>query len=319
MTALVPVPITPPTTSEHAWIELLGPAADLANMIAATDFVPAELRNKPAAITACILYGQEIGIGPMQSLSKIDIVKGRPAPRAELARALALAAGHEVWVEESTNTRVKVCGRRRGSQIVQSATWTMDDAKKAGLTGNQTYTKYPRQMLLARASAELVRMVCPEVLGGITVFAEEAADLDVADNAPAAPAPAAEVKPSNKRQRPAARPPAEPVEPEPVRPAEDRLPSPQQTKMAMALFGQNGFDARDDRLHVTSAILARPVDSWTDVSAVEAGQVIDVLEEIGRGEANIVIGDDDEWTVTRRDPAPVDGDDGLPLLPDEAA
>jgi hypothetical protein len=50
----------------------------------------------------------------------------------------------------------------------------MDDAKKAGIAGNPSYAKYPRQMLLARASAELVRQMCPEVLGGITVFAEEA-------------------------------------------------------------------------------------------------------------------------------------------------
>ena len=77
----------------------------------------------------------------------------------------------------ATNTKVTVSGRRRGSQNVQTVTWTMDDAKKAGIAGNPNYAKYPRQMLLARASAELVRAMCPDVLGGITSFAEEAADL----------------------------------------------------------------------------------------------------------------------------------------------
>ena len=48
----------------------------------------------------------------------------------------------------------------------------MDDVKRAQI-GSQMYTKYPRQMLLARASAELIRAMCPDVLGGIASFAEE--------------------------------------------------------------------------------------------------------------------------------------------------
>ena len=135
-------------------------------------------------VAACILYGDEIGIGPMMALAKVDIVKGRPAPKAELARALALAAGHQIEVRESTNTRVTVAGRRSGSEFWQTVTWTMDDVKKAGIV-NQAYAKYPRQMLLARASAELVRAMCPDVLGGITRFSEEYDDTDP-DTGPAA-------------------------------------------------------------------------------------------------------------------------------------
>jgi hypothetical protein len=104
-----------PVAPENRWIELMQPAAELAAQIANTDFVPEAYRRNPAAIAACILFGAEIGLPPMQSLSKIDIVKGRPAPRAEIARAKALAAGHEFWVDESTNTRVTVGGKRRES------------------------------------------------------------------------------------------------------------------------------------------------------------------------------------------------------------
>lgn len=280
----------------NPWIELMGPAAQLANDISTTGFVPQEFRNKPAEIAACILYGAEIGVGPMQSLAKIDIVKGRPAPRAELGRALALAAGHEVWVVESTNTKVTVAGRRRGSQNVQQVTWTMDDAKKAGIAGNPNYAKYPRQMLLARASAELVRAMCPDVLGGITSFAEEAADQDDGPAfMPAVSAPAEEAPKKNTRKR---RNP-EPVDESPIVDAEivepDDKPSEAQTKMAMASFTEQGITDRSDRLLATSALLGRAVESWSELSKSEASTVIDGLEQLKAGAVMFKVDEDGTW------------------------
>jgi hypothetical protein len=71
-------------------------------------------------------------------------------------------------------------------------------------------------MLLARASAELVRMMCPDVLGGIAMFAEEveAGDAEGVDTAPA-PATA-----TTKRQRAKAA-----IEPPPAPPLPDEEPA----------------------------------------------------------------------------------------------
>lgn len=286
-------PAAPAVTTTNPWIELMGPAAQLANDIANTGFVPAEFRNKPAEIAACILYGAEIGVGPMQSLAKIDIVKGRPAPRAELGRALALAAGHDVWVVESTNTKVTVAGRRRGSQNVQQVTWTMDDARKAGIASNPNYAKYPRQMLLARASAELVRAMCPDVLGGITSFAEEAQDIEDGPLAvTAAVEPEPKAKATRKRRDPA--PPAEPAI-EDAEVVEDDRPSEAQTKMAMASFAEQGITDRSDRLSATSALLGRQVETWNELSRAEASTVIDGLERLKAGAVTFRVDDDGTW------------------------
>ena len=273
----------PTATASNAWVDLVAPAAELARQIAETDFVPKEMRNKPAAITACILYGAEIGIGPMQSLAKVDIINGRPAPRAELGRALALGAGHEIWVDESTNTRVKVSGRRRGSERVQTTTWTLDDVKKAGIS-NANYAKYPRQMLLARASAELVRMMCPDVLGGVTMFAEEAADVEAAEPTLVTAEP---VK-ATTRKRPVA--PAElpaasqepPPLPDDTPPSADG-PTPAQIKKMQATFGDLGIKDRDDKLSFIAAA-ARRVDSSKDLTVEEAGTVIDALDRVVSGD-----------------------------------
>lgn len=208
MTAeLVPAPPPQRTTGVSAWVDIVAPAAELAKQIADTDFVPKSLRGNPAQVTACILFGAEIGIGPLQSLAKINIIDGRPAPSAELARALCMGDGHDLWVEEATTTRVVMGGKRANSSHVQKATWTMDDAKKAGLAGKQNWQRYPRQMLLARCSIELARMVAPDSLGGISVFAEELDDgAPPASGADVLPDVATQVRASSKRKLAAAPP-----------------------------------------------------------------------------------------------------------------
>jgi len=154
----------------------MAPAVELAERIYRTEFVSSGLRGRPEAVVACILAGHEVGIGPTQALSKIYVVDGKPTMSAELMRALVQRAGHDFWVEENTNTRVTVCGRRAGREFVSKVTWTMDDAKKAGLAGKQNWQRYPRSMLLARATSELCRLMFADVLGGISYSREELED-----------------------------------------------------------------------------------------------------------------------------------------------
>ena len=194
MTSLVPYTSDVPAFSAD-W--LLDPA-EIAQRIGGTDFVPRGLRDNPAAITAALLYGQEIGLGRMASLATISVIDGRPSLSAEAQRALILAAGHEVWVDESTASRCIMAGRRHGSQQVTRITWTLDDAKRAGLAGRNAWRTYPRQMLMARASAELARAVFPDVTHGLAAL-EEVAE-DGGGGAAASPQPP-EDQPTTRRRR----------------------------------------------------------------------------------------------------------------------
>ena len=45
-------------------------------------------------------------------------------------------------------------------------TWTIQDAKRAGLLGNPTWQKYPKQMLSNRVISEGIRRTYPGVLSG---------------------------------------------------------------------------------------------------------------------------------------------------------
>lgn len=223
--------------SAPSWVEWLTPTADLAKLIAGTDFVPEALRHKPAAIAACVMYGRELGVDPMTALAKIAIVKGRPAPSAELGRALAIAAGHSIWIETATTTRATVCGQRRGDERVHTVTWTTDDAKRAGIAGSAAWRAYPRAMLVARASSELVRQAFPDVLGGITVFAEELDD-DGVDRAPAvAAADATGTPPSGTTRRKRTPRATSAAAATPSQPATDRPALPMRTVVDVDLDG----------------------------------------------------------------------------------
>ena len=165
--------------------DLVPQAASLADQIARTDFAPAGLRGKPEAVMAAMLTGHEIGIGPMQALSEISVINGRPCMSAKLMRALVHRAGHDLWFEVKSNTKVTIGARRADwpEDRVAKVTWTMDDAKAAGLSGGQNYRKYPRAMLAARATGEICRDNFADVLGGIGYTPEELSDGDlVADD-----------------------------------------------------------------------------------------------------------------------------------------
>lgn len=224
-----------PTSS----IELAGTAWPIAQQIARTEFVPAALRGKPEAVLACIMTGHELGIGAMQSLAKIHVIDGRPAMAAELMRAVILQHGHEFWIEESSSTRVTVGGMRAGSTRETKITWTLDDAKRAGLEGRKNWRSYPRAMLLARATAELARAMFADVLAGISYTVEELSDGEVFDPVdaltagteptgdgapPAAPVKKATAKKAATRKRAAAGPgPAAGSGPIPPLPGEEDL------------------------------------------------------------------------------------------------
>lgn len=162
------------------WIQVADDVSKLANFIAETDFVPAALRNKPAAVAACILTGRELGIGPMQALKSINMIKGTPSLSAEYKRARALAAGHEIVFDDTTTTRCVVRGRRAGTDRWVTVTWTIDMAKRAKLAGKDIWQAYPQRMLQARATSELCDIIFPDAsLGLATTEVIEDGDLVV--------------------------------------------------------------------------------------------------------------------------------------------
>ena len=116
-----------------------------------------------------LMTGRELGLQPMQSLRGIYVVDGKPTLSADMMVAVIRGSGLcESWcVVESTAERCTITTRRRGEQHDASRTWTRADADRAGVTGKDTWRKYPAAMLRHRCASDLARQEYPDVLLGL--------------------------------------------------------------------------------------------------------------------------------------------------------
>ena len=140
----------------------------------AGDLLPGHLRS-PAHVGLVIAAGGELGLGPVESIRGIHLVKGKPVLDASVMLAIVGRNGVMVSYPQYTNEAVTVCLEREGRKPFE-CTWTMEDANRAGLTGNPTWKKFPRSMLRSRAVSEGIRAYCPDLLTAAYVPGELSAD-----------------------------------------------------------------------------------------------------------------------------------------------
>ncbi len=173
-------------------------AMAFAEMVSQTEFAPKDFRGKPAACLMAIQHGSEIGLSKMQSLQSIAVVNGRPTIYGDAALAVCLASVVCEYVTESVDGEgdrmVATCSaQRRGYPAPITSTFSVADAKAAGLWGKQgPWSQYPKRMLAMRARGFALRNAFADVLRGL-VTSEEAQDYQVTGievvPARAAPAP----------------------------------------------------------------------------------------------------------------------------------
>lgn len=140
--------------------------------------------RQEAQAVAKVLYGQELGIGPVTAMMSIHIIEGKPAASANLVAARIKTSGrYDYRVREHSAQACVIefferdhAGNRETLGIVS---WSMDDARAAGLTGRAPWKSYPRAMLFARAITEGARTHCPDVFGGAPVYTPEELGADV--------------------------------------------------------------------------------------------------------------------------------------------
>ena len=155
-------------------------AMAFAKLVAPTEFAPKGMAKWESCLLA-IQHGAEIGLSPMQSLQSIAVVNGRPTIYGDAALAVCLASVVCEWVTESVDgdgdRMLATCtAQRRGYPAPITSTFSVADAKAAGLWGKQgPWSQYPKRMLAMRARGFALRNAFADVLRGL-VTAEEAQD-----------------------------------------------------------------------------------------------------------------------------------------------
>jgi len=151
-------------------------ALTFSDYLADSDLVPKDFKGKPGNCLIAMQWGSELGLKPLQALQNLAIINGRPSLWGDAVIALVRGSPLCESIIETDDGHTAKCTVKRRGEPEQTRTFSMDDAKAAGLAGKQgPWTQYPRRMRQMRARAFALRDVFPDVLRGLPV-AEELMD-----------------------------------------------------------------------------------------------------------------------------------------------
>lgn len=138
----------------------------------------------PAQAIIKLLWAQELGIGKVTALAEIAVIKGRPVMSAHLiASQIKASARYDFRCRENTAEACTLEFFERGESL-GAYTFTIEDAKRAGLVRPGPWTSYPKAMLFARAVSAGYRVHCPDVFAS-AVYVEG----ELGEDEPTPPAP----------------------------------------------------------------------------------------------------------------------------------
>lgn len=130
-----------------------------------------------------------LDLGPA-AVGDVYVIDNRVAISAQLMRALAERAGYRVEAVASDEHSC-TAALFYGDVEVGRSSFSMDEARSAGLADKKNWKTYPRRMLWARASAYAIRDHAPGIALGLRTTEEMGADVDVVEPEPETRAPGA--------------------------------------------------------------------------------------------------------------------------------
>jgi hypothetical protein len=127
--------------------------------------------------------GRELGVPATYALRNIHVVKGKPVCSAELMLALVRRAygPGAMRVGKTSNTACTVQYREQGWDGISEYTFTIEDARQAGVANGNSWKNYPAAMLRARCISAVVRFAFPECIAGLYTPEEMGAEVVVTD------------------------------------------------------------------------------------------------------------------------------------------
>jgi hypothetical protein len=140
----------------------------LGNVLAASGFFADSRQGAQAAVK--VMAGQELGFGPIASMTGIYIVKGRVTLSANLMAAAIKRHPHYTFRVKEHTAQVCTIDFIEDGEVIGTSTFSMQDAQDAGLAGSETYKKFPKNMLYARALSNGAKWYCPDVFGGGPIY-----------------------------------------------------------------------------------------------------------------------------------------------------
>lgn len=154
------------------------PITHMAEQVADSRFFQDALTPSTALVK--LAAGRELGLPMMSALQNIHVIKGKATLGYSLVAAMIRRhADYDYRVLDHTDETCTIQFLYKGD-VAGDSTFTMGDAQKAGLLGNPSWKKFPRNMLFARALTNGARFHCPDVFMG-AVYTRDEIDEGLAD------------------------------------------------------------------------------------------------------------------------------------------
>ena len=136
-----------------------------------TLMVPKQYQGKPEDAAVAIQWGLEIGLQPLQSLQNIACIQGSPSLWGDALIAIVKGSGKCEYISThwDDETQTATCVTKRKGEPEESRSYSMADAKAAGLAGRQTYQQHAKRMISARARSHVLRDVYADLLKGFQI------------------------------------------------------------------------------------------------------------------------------------------------------
>ena len=134
-------------------------------------------------IYAVVAKAKSLNINPVEALNGgLYYVQGKVGMSAEMMAALIRQAGHSITKDPKSNESIVILhGRRADNGDTWMTSFSLDDAKRAGLLKN-IYDKYPGIMLYNRAMSMLARQLFPDIIKGAGYGMDELIEISKSNN-----------------------------------------------------------------------------------------------------------------------------------------
>jgi hypothetical protein len=152
------------TTTTPAETDLV----EMGRIFAASGMFP-EHRDAAQCATKLIV-GRGLGLSPYDSMNGLHLIQGKPVVASNTMAAAIKRSGRYDYRAVTTEDGTPA--------TIGTTTFTMTDAKRAGLNG-ANWKKYPRAMLFARAISAGYREHCPDALGMSPVYVEAHGETEI--------------------------------------------------------------------------------------------------------------------------------------------
>lgn len=140
----------------------------IGNVLAQSGYFSDAKQAAQAAVK--VMAGEEVGLGPVASMTGIHIVQGKVTLGANIIAALVRRhPDYDYEVTEHTDQACEIRFTYKGKPAGTSR-FTMDDASKAGLLKSPTWKAHPRNMLFARAMSNGAKWYAPDVSAGAPLY-----------------------------------------------------------------------------------------------------------------------------------------------------